>query len=102
MTIIDSSACSSRFINEDEFHFLLVYPYLCNRPRVPLLNAIGLMAPLTLRTLLYGNDNLDLTVNKRIVIIIIIIIITTTTTTTTITTTTIIIIIIIIIKKINK
>ena len=66
MKLIDSSACSCGFINEDEFHFLLVCP-LYNRPRVTLQNAIGHIAPFTLRTLLYGDENLDLTVNMRIV-----------------------------------
>ena len=48
------------------FHFLLVCP-LYNRPRVTLLNAMGHIAPFTLRTLLYGDDNLDFTENKRII-----------------------------------
>ena len=39
---------------------------LDDRPRVMLQNAMGHIAPFTLRTLLYG-DNLDLTVNKRII-----------------------------------
>ena len=66
MKLIDSPACSCGFINENEFHFFLVCP-LYNRPRVTLQNAMGNIAPFTLRTLLYGNENLDLTVNKRIV-----------------------------------
>ena len=66
MKLIDSPACSCRFINENEFHFFLVCP-LYKRPRVTLQNAMGNIAPFTLRTLLYGSENLDLTVNKRIV-----------------------------------
>ena len=66
MKLIDSPACSCGFINENEFHFFLVCP-LYNRPRVTLQNAMGNIAPFTLRTLLYGSENLDLTVNKRIV-----------------------------------
>ena len=66
MKLIDSPACSCGFINENEFHFFLVCA-LYNRPRVTLQNAMGNIAPFTLRTLLYGSENLDLTVNKRIV-----------------------------------
>ena len=66
MKIIDSPACSCGFVNENEFHFLLVCP-LYNRPRVTLQNAMGHIAPFTLRTLLYGDDNLDFTENKRII-----------------------------------
>ena len=66
MKIIDSPACSCVFVNENEFYFLLVCP-LYNRPRVTLQNAMGNIAPITLRTLLYGDDNLDLTENKRII-----------------------------------
>ena len=64
MQIIDSPACSCGFVSENEFHFLLVCP-LYNRPRVTLQNAMGHIAPFTLRTLLYADDNLDLTENKR-------------------------------------
>ena len=64
MKIIDSSACSCAFLNENEFYFLLVCP-LYNRPRVTLQNAMGHIAPSTLRTQLYGDDNLNLTENKR-------------------------------------
>ena len=66
MKLIDSPACSCGFINENEFHFFLCP--LNNRPRVTLQNAMGNIASFTLRTLLYGSENLDLTVNKRIVI----------------------------------
>ena len=66
MKLIDSPACSCGFINENEFHFFLVCP-LYNRPRVTLQNAMGNIAPFTLRTLLYVSENVDLTVNKRIV-----------------------------------
>ena len=64
MKIIDS--CSCGFIKENEFHFLLVC-YLHKRPRITLQYVLGHIAPFTLRTLLYGEDNLDLTVNKRII-----------------------------------
>ena len=57
MKIIDSPACSCGFVNENEFHFLLVCP-LYNRPRV---------THFTLRTLLYGDDKLDFTEHKRII-----------------------------------
>ena len=62
--VFDSPACSCGF--EHEVHFLLICS-LYNRPRVTLQNAMGHIAPFTLRTLLYGNDNLDLTENKRII-----------------------------------
>ena len=65
MKIIDSSACSCGFVNENEFLFLLVCP-LYNRPRVTLQNSMGHIAAFTIRTLLYGDNNLDLTENKRI------------------------------------
>ena len=66
MKIINSPACSCGFVNENEFHFLLVCP-LYNRPRVTLQNTMGHIALFTLRTLLYGDDNLGLTENKRII-----------------------------------
>ena len=66
MKIVDSPACSCGFINENEFHFLLVCP-LYNTPRVTLQNAKLHIAPFNLRTLLYGDDNLDFTETKRII-----------------------------------
>ena len=62
MKIIESSACSCGFKNEDEFHYRLYY-----RPRVTLLNALAHIAPLTVRTLLYGNDILEFEENKIII-----------------------------------
>ena len=66
MKIIDSSPCSCGFVNKDKFHFFLACP-LYSRPRVTLHNAVGHIAPFTQRTMLYRNDSLDLTVNKRTV-----------------------------------
>ena len=66
MKIIDSPACSCGFVNENEFYFLLVCP-LYNRPRVTLQNAMGYIAPFTLRTLLYGDNNLDFTESNLII-----------------------------------
>ena len=66
MKIIDSPACLCGFINENEFHFFLICP-LYNRPRLTLQNAMAHIAPFTLRTLLYGDENLDIASNKRIV-----------------------------------
>ena len=66
MKIIDSPACSCGFVNDNKFHFLLVCS-LYNRPRVTLQIAMEHIAPFTLRTLLYGDDILDLTENKRII-----------------------------------
>ena len=65
MKIIASPAYVCGFINENEFHLSLVCP-LYNRPRVTLQNFLEHIAPFTLRNLLYGKENLDLTVNKRI------------------------------------
>ena len=48
MKIIESSACSCGFKNEDEIHFFLACP-LYYRPRVTLLNALAHIAPLTVR-----------------------------------------------------
>ena len=63
MKIIESSACSCGFKNEDEIHLLsqkfLACP-LYYRPRVTLLNALAHIAPLTVRTLLYGNDTYEI------------------------------------------
>ena len=66
MKIIDSPACLCGFIKENEFHFFLVCP-LYNRPRLTLQNAMAHIAPFTLRTLLYGDEYLDIASNKRIV-----------------------------------
>ena len=64
MKNIDS--CSCGFIKENESHSLLVCP-LYNRPRITLQNVLGHIAPFTLRTLFYGDNNVDLTVIKRII-----------------------------------
>ena len=66
MKIIESSACSCGFKNEDEFHFFLACP-LYYRARVTLLNALAHIPPLTVRTLLYGNDTFEFEENKIII-----------------------------------
>ena len=67
MKIIESSACSCGFKNEDEFHFFLACPDpLYYRPRVTLINALAHIAPLTVRTLLYGNYTFEFEENKII------------------------------------
>ena len=66
MHIVESSACSCGFVNEDEFHFFFGCP-LFNRPRIILQNVISSVAPFTLRTLLYGVDEFDFTENKKII-----------------------------------
>ena len=66
MKIIESSACSCGFKNKDEIHFFLACP-LYYRPRVTLLNALAYIAPLTARTLLYGNDAFEFEENKIII-----------------------------------
>ena len=66
MKIVESSACSCGFKNEDETHFFLACP-LYYRPRVTLLNALAHIAPLTVRTLLYGNDTYEIEENKIII-----------------------------------
>ena len=67
MKIIESSACSCGFKNEDEIHFFLPCPLYYHRPRVTLLNALAHIAPLTVRTLLYGNDTFEFEENKIII-----------------------------------
>ena len=57
---------SCGFKNEDEIHFFLACP-LYYRPRVTLLNALAHIAPLTVRTLLYGNDTYEIEENKIII-----------------------------------
>ena len=64
--IVESSACSCGFANEDEFHFVFGCP-LFNRPRIILLNVISSVAPLTFRTLLQGVDEFDFTENTTII-----------------------------------
>ena len=66
MKMIESSACSCGFKNEDEIHFFLACP-LYYRPRVTLLNALAHIAPLTVRTLVYGNDIFEFEENKIII-----------------------------------
>ena len=53
--------------NEDEIHFCLARP-LYNRPKATLLNALAHIAPFTVRTLLYGNDNIKLEENEIITV----------------------------------
>ena len=64
--IVESSACSCGFVNEDEFHFFFGCP-IFNRPRIILQNVISSVTPFTLRTLLYGVDEFDFTENKKII-----------------------------------
>ena len=66
LKIIESSACSCGFKNEDEIHFFLACP-LYYRPRVTLLNALAHIAKLTVRTLLNGNDTYEIEENKIII-----------------------------------
>ena len=66
MKIIESSACSCGFKNEDEIHFFLACP-LYYRPRVTILNALAHLAPLTVRTLLYVNDTFEFEKNNTII-----------------------------------
>ena len=60
------TACSCGFKSEDEIHFFWSCP-LYYRPRVTLLNALAHIAPLTVRTLLYGNDTFEFKENKIII-----------------------------------
>ena len=64
--MIKSSACSCGFKNEDEIYFCLAC-LLYNRPRLTLLNALAHIAPFTGRTLMYGNDYIELEENKIII-----------------------------------
>ena len=66
MHIVESSACSCGFVNEDEYHFFFGCP-LFNRPRIILQNVISSVVPFTLRTLLYGVDEFDFTENKKVI-----------------------------------
>ena len=66
MKIIESSACSCGFKNEDVIHIFLAC-LLYYRPRVTLLNVLAHIAPLTVRTLLYGNDTFEFEENKIII-----------------------------------
>ena len=66
MKITESSACSCGFKNDDEIHFFLACS-LYYRPRVTLLNALVHIAPLTVRTLLHGNDTFEFEGNKIII-----------------------------------
>ena len=52
------------FENEDEFHFFFVCP-LYNRPRAPLQNAISHTAPLYLKALLFGSEEVEETEKYR-------------------------------------
>ena len=45
MKIIDAPVCLRGFVNENEFHFLLVFP-LYNKRRVTLQNAVGVHSTL--------------------------------------------------------
>ena len=63
MKIIESSACCCGFKNEDEIHFFLAC-LLYYLPRVTLLNTLAHIAPLPVRTLLYGNDKFEFEENK--------------------------------------
>ena len=58
--------CVANSKNEGEIHFFLACP-LYYRPRVTLLNALAHIAPLTVRTLLYGNDTYETEENKIII-----------------------------------
>ena len=64
---VESSVCSCGFVNEGEFNFFFGCP-LFNRPRIILQNVISCVAPFTMRTLLYGVDEFDLTKKKKKII----------------------------------
>ena len=65
MEIINSPAYSCGFVNENELTFLTS---MCSvqLTKSHTSKCYGHIAPFTLRTLLYRDDNLDLTENKRI------------------------------------
>ena len=70
MKLIDSSACLCGFINETEFYCFLACPLICSidlELHFKMLLDTYIIAPFTLRTLLYGNKNLNLTVSKSLV-----------------------------------
>ena len=63
--VIDSPRCACGYKCEDAYHFFFICP-LYNVPRAAFHNQVANHAPFTLRTILFGSDNLDLNENKLI------------------------------------
>ena len=63
--LIDDSLCSCGEEREDELHYFFVCPYY-NQQRIHLHESISGLAIFNLHTVLYGRDNLSLTVNQTI------------------------------------
>ena len=66
LNIVESAQCRCGHDYEDAIHYFFVCP-LYTRPRAALHAAIIGLAPFTLRTLLYGNHELNLTENSSII-----------------------------------
>ena len=65
INVIDSPRCACGYDSEDTVHYFISCP-LYNGPRAVLHTTVSNMTPFTLRTLLFGNDNLSLEENKII------------------------------------
>jgi len=66
LKIIDNSDCQCGYNCEDSYHFFFICP-LYNRPRAIFHNTIANYASFTLRTVLYGRENLQLKDNITII-----------------------------------
>ena len=67
LEIIEPPACMCGFVNEDEFHLFLICPlYNSYSLRVALQNVISDTTALTLKTLLYGPDEVEQTKNIEV------------------------------------
>ena len=63
--VTDSPQCLCGYESEDTVHFFTSCP-LYNGPRAVLYNTITNLLPFTLKTVLYGNENLSLEENKSV------------------------------------
>ena len=65
LKLVDDPSCKSGYFFVDSTHFFFVCP-LYNGPRAILHNLVSPCAPFTLHTLLYGCNDLDFDIKKRI------------------------------------
>ena len=66
LNIIDTAECRCGYQTEDSYHFFFTCP-LFGRPRVTFHNIVSTYASFTLRTVLYGRENLNFMQNKTII-----------------------------------
>lgn len=66
LNIIDDPSCICGNEREDPIHYFFQCP-LYMRPRAALHNAVSHLAPFTLKTLLFGRENLDIETNRHII-----------------------------------